>query len=217
MAPGRQAAGAPRGPGLQPATARPATMPAMAGDPPLIVGIGGSTRAGSTSERLLRVCLERAEQLGARTQAFNGPDLRLPLYEADGSSGEGAATALVEALRRADGLVIASPGYHGSISGLIKNALDYVEDLRGDARPYLDGRAVGCIACAAGWQAAGSTLQALRAVVHALRGWPTPLGLAINSELPLWDGDAVADPGLRSQLGIVTEQVLGFARRWKEN
>ena len=127
----------------------------------------------------------------------------------------GAASSS-RAVAAADGLIIASPGYHGGISGLVKNALDYVEDLRTDARPYLDGRAVGCVATAAGWQAAGSTLQALRAVVHALRGWPTPLGVAVNSELPVWSEDGTpADPALVTQLEIVTGQVVGFARRWR--
>jgi FMN reductase len=182
---------------------------------PLIVGIGGSTRAGSSSERLLRTCLAAAERHGARTVSVTGPALRLPIYEADSAERTDAARELVEAIRAADGLVIASPGYHGGISGLVKNALDYVEDLRSDARPYLDGRAVGCISAAAGWQAAGSTLQALRAVVHALRGWPTPLGVAVNSELPVWDGaGAVGDRALVGQLEILTGQVVDFARRW---
>jgi FMN reductase len=71
------------------------------------------------------------------------------------------------------------------------------------------------VACAAGWQAAGSTLQALRAVVHALRGWPTPLGLAVNTELPLWDEDGdLGDSGLAAQMEIMAAQVVGFAHRW---
>ena len=41
------------------------------------------------------------------------------------------------AYRWADGLLVASPGYHGGISGMMKNALDYVEDLRADERVYL--------------------------------------------------------------------------------
>ncbi len=179
------------------------------------MGIGGSTRAGSTSERILRACLDHAERLGARTAAFSGAAIRLPIYEAEGADRTPEAHELVRAVSAADGLIIASPGYHGGISGLVKNALDYVEDLRRDPRPYLDGRAVGCVATAAGWQAAGSTLQALRAVVHALRGWPTPLGVAVNSELPVWGQDGTpADSALVGQLEILTGQVLDFARRW---
>ncbi len=181
----------------------------------MILGIGGSTRGASSSERLLRICLADAERHGARTQLCSGPMLRLPIFEADHDERPPEARALVAAIREADGLIIASPGYHGGISGLVKNALDYVEDLREDVRPYLDGRAVGCIAAASGWQATGSTLQALRSVVHALRGWPTPLGVAVNSELPVWAPDGtLADPALAAQLEILTGQVLAFAHRW---
>lgn len=183
---------------------------------PLVLGIGGSTRSGSSSERIMRSCLAHAEREGFRTQAISGASLRLPLYEADSPERTPEAAVLVAAIRAADGLIIASPGYHGGISGLIKNALDYVEDLRGDERPYLEGRAVACVACASGWQAAGTTLQALRAVVHALRGWPTPLGVAVNTERPVWNGDGrLADEAVAAQLGIATGQVLEFARRWQ--
>ena len=171
-------------------------------------------REGSTSERVLRACLDHAQSLGAQTVAFSGPALRLPIYEPDRTARTDQARKLVRAVSGADGLIIASPGYHGGISGLVKNALDYVEDLRRDARPYLDGRAVGCVTTAAGWQAAGSTLQALRAVVHALRGWPTPLGVAINSELPVWEDDGAPNPALQGQLEILTGQVVEFSRRW---
>lgn len=188
----------------------------MPGSQPLILGLGGSTRGASSSERLLRACLGYAEGFGARTDVVSGPMLRLPIFEAEESERSSDARRLVAAIREADGLVIASPGYHGGISGLVKNALDYVEDLRDDTRPYLHGRAVGCIASAAGWQATGSTLQALRSVVHALRGWPTPLGVAVNSELPVWDGDGgLADPALGAQLEILAGQVVDFAVRWR--
>ncbi|WP_163579655.1 NADPH-dependent FMN reductase, partial [Klebsiella pneumoniae] len=80
-----------------------------------------------------------------------------PMFAPERPDRSDEARALIAALRRADGIVISSPGYHGSMSGLIKNALDYTEDMRDDAQPYFDGRAVGCIACAAGWQATGST------------------------------------------------------------
>jgi len=168
---------------------------------PLIVGFGGTTRNGSSSERLLHQALAAAQVAGADTLAFCGEGLLFPIY---GTGISGAAELeFVEALRRADGVVIASPGYHGSVSGMIKNALDYVEELRGDARPYFEGRPVGLIAAAAGWQAGGSTLQHLRSIVHALRGWPTPLGVITNSSLPDCDcGD---------QIALMVSQVLRFA------
>jgi FMN reductase len=99
---------------------------------PLVVGIGGTLRDGSTSERALRLALAEAARLGAKTQIFAGQSLNLPHY--DTIERTERATSLVEALRTADGVIIATPSYHGSISGLVKNAIDYTEDLRADAR-----------------------------------------------------------------------------------
>jgi FMN reductase len=181
---------------------------------PLVVGIGGSTFAGSTSERLLGAALAEAAKLGARTQLIAGPNLMLPFYAPAQTPREAAALALIAALRAADGVIIASPAYHGSISGMVKNALDYVEELRTDKRPYLEGRAVGCIACASGWQATGPVLAALRSITHALRGWPTPLGIGANASAGLFDGEGVCtDETVKTQLGVMADQIVTFATR----
>jgi FMN reductase len=138
---------------------------------------------------------------------------RLPIYNPADPGEPPERSALVEAVRAADGVIVATPGYHGSLSGLIKNALDSLEPLREDARPYLDGRAVGCIVVADGWQACGSALAALRSIVHALRGWPTPLGATINSALkPFGEDGALADPRDAFQVETVARQVVDFAK-----
>jgi FMN reductase len=158
-------------------------------DAPLIVGIGGALRDGSTSERALRIALGEAERLGARTRIFAGQLLNIAAYDPAEKNRSVVAAELVDALRCADGIIIATPSYHGSISGLIKNAVDYAEDLRKDTRVYFSGRAVGAIVCADGIQAMGSTLATLRAIIHALRGWPTPFSATINSALRPFTAD----------------------------
>jgi FMN reductase len=130
----------------------------------------------------LAKALAAAEAAGARTMQFGGAFLAgLPHYDPRCPTDNAEQVRMVDAVRQADGLIVATPGYHGSISGLVKNALDCLEDLRDDVRPYFDGRAVGCIVTAAGAQAGGSTLAALRGIVHAMRGWPTPFGATLNS------------------------------------
>ncbi|MBB5447498.1 NAD(P)H-dependent FMN reductase [Paraburkholderia sp. WSM4177] len=115
-------------------------------------------------------------------------------------------------MRRADAVIVATPGYHGGVSGLVKNALDTLEELRADERPYLDGRAVGCIVTAYGWQAAGSVLTSLRSIVHALRGWPTPFGAGINTLETRFDSaDSCSDPKVIKQLASVGQQAAQFA------
>ena len=179
---------------------------------PLIVGIGGTTRADSSSERVLRLALADAAQAGAKVEMFSGESIDLPMYAPESDERSNAAQRLIAALRQADGVIIASPGYHGSISGLLKNALDYVEDLREDSFPYLEGRAVGIIVCASGWQATGTTVVALRSIVHALRGWPTPMAVAINSSGSTFAPDgSLADAVCGDQVRLLSSQVVEFA------
>lgn len=183
-----------------------------------IVGLGGTYRPHSSTEAALRIALNAAHALGAETILLGADALDLPMYR-PGAAAHPASpkiTQLVEDVRTADGIIIGSPGYHGSISGLVKNALDYLEELREDTRPYLDGRAVGCIATGMGWQATSTTLAALRSVVHALRGWPTPLGVGINtSEASFTPEGACTNAALHAQLELVGQQVVHFALRGK--
>jgi FMN reductase len=183
---------------------------------PLVVGIGGTTRTPSSTDRALRLALGAAEDAGARTFLFDGALLnRLPHFTPGNHARSEEQRQFVEMVREADGLIVASPGYHGGVSGLVKNALDLLEDLREDPRCYLDGRAVGCIVTAAGWQTCGSTLAALRSIVHALRGWPTPLGATLNTTENLFDSSgACTDPKVLTQLTTVARQVVEFARMY---
>lgn len=181
---------------------------------PLIVGIGGTMRAGSTSEMALNAALGMARKLGMRVRMFAGAALVMDAYEPGTATRSPNAIALVAALREADGVLISSPSYHGSISGLLKNAIDYTEDMRGDDRPYFDDRAVGCIVCADGAQAMGSTLFAMRSIVHALRGWPTPYAAALSSGMRPFEANGdIKDLEVARQLKLVVSQVVEFAQR----
>lgn len=181
---------------------------------PFIVGIGGTTVTPSSTERALEIALRVAAEHGADVQAFGGAFLsRLPLY-AQKVERTAEERAFIDAVRRADGVIIASPGYHGSVSGLIKNALDLLEETAADPRVYLTGMPVGVIATAYGWQATGGTIAALRGIVHALRGWPTPLAAAVNSAVSRFADDGVCtDPAVMAQLGLVGQQVVDFLKR----
>lgn len=181
---------------------------------PLIVGIGGTVRAGSSTEKALICALKAAEARGAETRLLGGAFLSgLPIFDPRPGEIIPAQQELADAVRAADGVIVATPGYHGSISGVIKNALDTLELTRADAAPYLSHKAVGTVITADGWQAAGTTLMALRAIIHALRGWPTPFGAALNGGSGLFDeAGACKDEKDAWQLTTVAEQVVEFAQ-----
>lgn len=180
--------------------------------PTHIVGIGGTTRAGSSSEVALRAALRSAEREGAHTTLFTGHELaELPIFDPETALDSPLVERFIDSLRRADGVIIASPGYHGSVSGLVKNALDYTELMRDDPKPYFSQRSVGLIVTAYGWQAANTTLQTLRYITHALRGWATPYGATINStESRLSDVDSLDDRTLNA-VCLVASEVRQFA------
>ncbi len=181
---------------------------------PLVVGIGGTIGGISSTERALKIALEAAGREGFRTRMFGGAEMgRLPLYDPKAATRTTEEQDFVETVRGASALIIASPGYHGSISGVVKNALDLLEETARDAtRPYLADMPVGLIATAYGWQATGSTIAALRSIVHALRGWPTPFAAAINTQLTKFDDDGGAnDQAVLDQLRMVGTQVARFA------
>jgi FMN reductase len=179
---------------------------------PLIVGLGGTVQPGSSTEKALAIALSSAERAGAEVLLLGGDILmQLPHYLTAEVASSPAASTLLNALRSADGVIIASPGYHGSVSGLLKNAIDYLEETAKEERAYFHGIPVGLIATAYGWQATSSTLSTLRTIVHALRGWPTPLGAAVNSSGGIFSGERCSDPKVIDLLDEVGRQVVEFA------
>jgi FMN reductase len=182
-------------------------------DGPRIVGLGGSASSNSITEQLLQRCLKLTESLGAQTIMLTGEQLsHLPIYTVDSPVPAGVgAERLLAAVRQADALVIATPGYHGGMSGLLKNALDHLEALRIEVPPYLDGRAVGVIVAASGWQACGTALVSVRSAIHALRGWPTPLGVTVNSAEQPPSATGAFEAGVEASLGVLAQQLVDFA------
>jgi FMN reductase len=206
----------------KPMQAHEAADPWPQGGPrqPRILGIGGTMRPGSSTERMVRLALDAAAASGAQTLLFAGNELDFPHYAGPQAGPQDPCdardpriTRFLAALRYCDGLVVASPAYHGTISGLLKNALDYTEELRADPRVYLDGVPMGCICCAGGWQAAVHTLGTLRSIAHALRAWPSPIGVVVNTSGPVFTADGrLADPSIGLQVNLMAQQVTNFAR-----
>ena len=72
---------------------------------------------------------------------------------------------------------------------------------------------MGCLVTSGGWQAGAAALITLRQIVHALRGWPTPLGVVVNTSEPVFDGpsDEPLSPEVRDRLATLAAQVMAFA------
>jgi FMN reductase len=177
----------------------------------LIVGLGGTTRDGSSSEVALRIALEVPREHGFEVSCLTAKDLTFPHFDPSELDPPSAVRPFLDQLRRTRGVIISSPCYHGGMPGLLKNAIDHLEYLAHDEPPYLEGRGVGCISVATGNEPGASTLRHMRDVVHSLRGWPTPYGVALDSSDARQIGTGAISAEAQASLRRVGQQVVDFA------
>jgi FMN reductase len=147
-----------------------------------VVGIGGTLREGSTSLGALRRALAASGEAGAEVELLDLNELKLPMYEPRKSLDEYGhdARRFIDAVSGADALLLSTAAYHGTLAGVTKNALDYVQFLGKEEHPYFDGKVVGLITTAGGEQAAANANAAMVHVVHALRGIVAPLMVGVT-------------------------------------
>jgi chromate reductase len=185
---------------------------------PITIGcIVGSISASSINRKLVEGVIEIASarrEAGDRAFEFVPiPIDGLPLYDYElDDTFPPAATALKDAIRRSDALLIATPEYNRSFPGVLKNAIDWA------SRPYGDsvfgGKPVGIIGASVGASGTAMAQQHLRNVLAYLDA-PT-LGqpevfIQYTSERFAEDG-TVSDPSTREFLG----DWLDTYRTWVE-
>jgi FMN reductase len=183
-------------------------------DPVRVVGIGGSLRDGSTSLTALNVALSGADAAGARTVCVAVRDLDLPLFTPAHAPPQ-AAIELCDTARNADALIWGTPTYHGSISGSMKNALDWLILLAGDDPPFLSNKPIGLLCTAGGVQGLQSVI-AMEFIVRALRGWAVPLVQVVPQSHETFDprGELV-DVSMADQLRALGGEVVRAAWQFR--
>ncbi|MBW3635226.1 MAG: NAD(P)H-dependent oxidoreductase [Armatimonadetes bacterium] len=143
-------------------------------DAPHIVGICGSLSADSATRRVLVLALEAAQRAGATTQLLDLRELHLPFAASNfDPAAFPDAARFNQLLRQSDGQIWATPEYHGSYSGALKNALDlgYFEEY--------EGKVVALLGTAGGQVGALSALSHLRGVARQLHAWVLPSQVSI--------------------------------------
>lgn len=129
-----------------------------------LLGMSGSLRKEATNRKLL----QEAQRMFA-PQSYIEADLNLPLYDGDLEEAEGlpeAVTRLAGQITEADAVVISTPEYNQSISGVLKNALDWVS--RVDGTPWAE-KPVAIMSAAAGRAGGARAQYALRLCMQPFR------------------------------------------------
>ena len=170
-----------------------------------VVGIVGSLRTDSYSALALTEAINRVKDLGAEVEILDLREMTLPFC--DGGS-EYPDYPDVEVLRdkvkAADGLILATPEYHGSVSGVLKNALDLM------SFEHISGKVAGLISVLGG-QSNSNALNDLRIIVRWVHGFVIPEQIAVGQAWQAFDSEGkVKDEKL-------SQRFDGFAKSLVDN
>jgi FMN reductase len=179
-----------------------------------IVGLGGSLRKASTSRSALEAALEGAAAGGAKTELIWLRDLDLPLYSPEHAPPR-SARELADKVHGCDAMIWSTPTYQGSLSGALKNALDWLILLGEREPPYLTNKPIGLISTAGGVQGL-QAVNSMEFITRALRGWSVPLVLPIAQSWQAFDGQgALTHQPSGDQLRALGAEVLRAARQFQ--
>ncbi|CAA9587198.1 FMN reductase [uncultured Synechococcales cyanobacterium] len=138
-----------------------------------IVGIAGSLRPNSYTHQALNLATQRIEAMGASVEVIDLRTMTLPFCDGgDDYPGYPDLEKLQATVKAADGLILATPEYHGSTSGVLKNALDLM------SFEHLSDKVTGLISVLGG-QSNSNALNDLRLIVRWVHGWVIPEQIAI--------------------------------------
>jgi len=189
-----------------------------------VVGLCGSLRKGSYSRIAMQIALEGAEAYGAQTELLDLNEYELIF--ADGKRADADLPPDVVRLRNkvkaANGVLLSTPEYHASFSGVIKNALDLM------GFDEFEGKMIGLIGVAGGRMGAINALNSLRMVGRSLHAWVLPNQVSIPQAWKLFKDGDLQDAEIRARLvGLGTDvakyallhqsrQALEFLESWEK-
>ena len=185
-------------------------LEAVPAEPALdVVAISGSLRRDSITFHATRAALAGAAAAGARVEMIDLRQWPLPFCDArdeDEEAHDPLVMQLRERVKAAKGLIIGTPEYHGSFSGVVKNALDLLSFTE------LEGKMVGLVSVAGG--ASGkSALSHLRLVMRAVHAWVVPLEVMVAFAGRAFDAEGKpADPKIAKRLEDLGREVVKYAR-----
>jgi NAD(P)H-dependent FMN reductase len=167
-----------------------------------VLGVGSSLRDGSSSTAALRTTLDLIKKQGAETRLVDLKQTNLPLYDPNENQSSVKLQKVEEDVEWADAFILATPDYHGSMSGTMKNFLDYFWS-------EFAGKTFGYI-CAS-HEKGLTVMDQMRTAVRQCYGWSVPYGIAVNGEDDLENGK-IANPKLRSRLEMLARDLVVYGK-----
>ena len=184
---------------------------------PSVLAFAGSIRKDSFNKQLAKVAQHAAEKLGAKVSFADLADYQIPLYCADYHELKGipeSAIAFKELMKNHNGFLIASPEYNGSLTGILKNTIDWATIRHGDEERMacFNGKVAG-IMCAAPGTGGSHSLHHLRAVLSRLGTFVLPNHLNLTNCHAYLQGElTLSDESKQSQINAIANELIRVIR-----
>ena len=162
-----------------------------------ILGVGSSLREGSSSTAMLKIALDFVKNHGAETRLLDLKQTNLPLYDPNENQSGMELREVEEDVKWADAFILATPDYHGSMSGTMKNFLDYFWS-------EFAGKTFGYI-CAS-HEKGLTVMDQMRTAVRQCYGWSLPYGISVNGQDDIKNGK-IMSPALKARLEMLTRDL----------
>lgn len=178
-----------------------------------LLGVAGSMRVNSYSFKALEYVLRISnEKYNAQTEIFNLRTNRLPVYEPDlnhttipNEEKENLQKAK-DMVQWADAIILTSPDYHGSMSGVLKNFLDFFWK-------EFSGKTFGYI-CAS-HEKGLTVMDQMRTAVRQCYGWSMPYGISTSSS-DFNDNGEITNQKLNGRLQMLARDVTSYGKIIRE-
>ncbi|WP_172194766.1 NADPH-dependent FMN reductase [Saccharibacillus qingshengii] len=169
--------------------------------------IAGSNREQASSTQLTFYIAKLLEEQGFEAEVFSLYEHQLPLYGPGEAYGHEEVLQLSQAVKSAQAVVLATPEYHSSISGALKNALDFLNSEYFEGKPVLSASSAGGIVGV-------SSLGTLQGIVRNLHGLNCPEWISIGSDQRKFDenGDP-ADSATELRIRKAVDTFVHLIRR----
>ena len=165
-----------------------------------ILGVASSMRESSYSTRVLKLALEKAEKRDAETKLLDLRELQLPMYHPEQNSSP-ELDKVIEYVKWADAFVLASPDYHGSMSGVMKNFLDFFwSDFAGKTFGYI---------CAS-HEKGLTVMDQMRTAVRQCYGWSMPYGISVNSDQDFDKQGNITNENILSRIETIARDLVVY-------
>ena len=188
---------------------------------PKVLAFAGSTRSGSFNKKLIKVGIRGAEAAGASVTHLDLRDLKLPLYDGDDEEQNGlpeGALKLKALMKAHDGFLISAPEYNSSISGVLKNAIDWASRPAPNEKTLepFDGKVAALMSASPGMLGGLRGLVTVRSILGNIQVIVLPEQFALSKANEAFnDDDTMKDPKQQAKAEHVGATLAKFIAQLK--